>query len=234
MSAEEIQIPMLQVGDLYTKRQRRDAARLKAYNEILEQIYNRVRVTSQLPTHPAYLLYTIPPFIFGLPKIDLEDCVVYLVYQLRSAGFEVRYTYPNLIYISWKHHEKKYLLEESPILQAMLATQKAAAPSTLATAAAASAAGAGKGPAAKGALKPARKVTFSGEPSAANPRGRQQPFEPPASDRPKREVGDYTPPRGFFAFDTRPSLGDSRGAGGGGGSSTPSDTTKKFKSLFDF
>ena len=203
---------MLQVGDLYTQRQRRDTARLKAYNEILDQIYHRVRVTSQLPTHPAHILYTIPPFIFGLPKIDLEDCVVYLVYQLRSAGFEVRYTYPNLIYVSWKHHEKKYLLEESPILQAMLATQKAAAPVAPAPAAP--------------ALKPARKVKFSSEPTAATPRGRTQPFASPgtAAERPRRDINDYTPPKGFLAFgqNTRPTLDDS------------STSAKKFKNLFDF
>jgi hypothetical protein len=209
--SDEIQIPMLQVGDLYTRRQKRDGARLKAYNEILDQIYNRVRVTSQMPTHPAYLLYTIPPFIFGLPKIDLEDCVVYLVYQLRAAGFEVRYTYPNLIYISWKHHEKKYLLEESPILQAMLATQKAAAPPSAAPVAPM-----------KSAMKNGRKVTFSSEPSAAAPRGRMQPFEPMAAERPKRDVTDYVPPKGFFTAIERPT------ATGGESSSG------KFKSLFEF
>jgi hypothetical protein len=212
-TSDDIQIPMLQVGDLYSRRQKRDGARLKAYNEILDQIYNRIRVTSQLPTHPAYILYTIPPFIFGLPKIDLEDCVVYLVYQLRSAGFEVKYTYPNLIYISWKHHEKKYLLEESPILQAMLATQKAAAPVAAPSSL-------------KPALKSGRKVTFGSEPSAAQPRGRTQPYEPMGPERPKKNVGDYTPPTGFFTAIERPALGSGGGAG--------EDVSRKFKNLFDF
>jgi hypothetical protein len=224
MSAEQIEIPMLQVGDLYTKRQKRDGARLKAYNELLEQMYNRIRVTSQLPTHPAYLLYTIPPFIFGLPKIDLEDCVVYLVYQLRASGFEVKYTYPNLIYISWKHHEKKYLLEESPILQAMLATQKASAPALAPSAPVPST----KKKNVKATLfSPSRKVTFSDEPSSAQPRGRTQPFEPMPQERPKRDVNEYTPPTGFFKAIDRPSLGDSR-------SEETAMASKKFKSLFDF
>jgi hypothetical protein len=198
MSAEEIEIPMLQVGDLYSKRQKRDGARLRAYNEILEQIYNRIRVTSKLPTHPAYLLYTIPPFIFGLPKIDLEDCVVYLVYQLRASGFEVKYTYPALIYISWKHHEKKYLLEESPILQAMLATQKAAAPAPA------------PAPASSAMKKPARKVKFSDAPTTAQPRGRSQPYEAMAPERPRRDIDDYVPPTGFFRAVERPTEGGSR------------------------
>jgi hypothetical protein len=43
--------------------------------------------------------------------------------MLRTQGYEVRYTYPNLLYISWKHHEKNYILKGSPIMQSMLATQ---------------------------------------------------------------------------------------------------------------
>ena len=115
-------VPQLQVGDLYKRRMAKDAARLKAYNQILESIYSRIRNQSQLPNCPTNLLYTIPPFILGLPRIDLEDCVVYLVYQLRQNGFSVQYSYPNLLAISWSHHERDYILEQSPIMQAMLVT----------------------------------------------------------------------------------------------------------------
>jgi len=115
-------VPQLHVGDLYKRRMAKDAARLKAYNQILESIYSRIRNQSQLPNCPTNLLYTIPPFILGLPRIDLEDCVVYLVYQLRQNGFDVRYSYPNLLAISWSHHERDYILEQSPIMQAMLVT----------------------------------------------------------------------------------------------------------------
>jgi hypothetical protein len=114
------QTPQLNPSELYDKRRTKDASRLRAYNKILEQIYNRIRVISKLPNSQCYLLYTVPPFILGLPKIDLEDCVVYLVYQLRHGGYDVRYTPPNMIYISWLHHEKSYLVEQSPIMQAML------------------------------------------------------------------------------------------------------------------
>lgn len=116
-------IPHLNPNELYEKRVRRDQSRLRAYNQVLDQIYTRIYSASQLTGHPAYLTYAVPPFIFGLPKIDMEDCIVYLVYQLRQAGFEVRFTYPNLLYISWRHHEKEYLLNQNPIIQAMLPPQ---------------------------------------------------------------------------------------------------------------
>jgi hypothetical protein len=116
------QTPQLDPSELYDKRKTKDAGRLRAYNKILEQIYHRIRTLSKLPNSQCYLLYTVPPFIFGLPKLDLEDCVVYLIYQLRHASYEVRFTPPNMIYISWLHHEKSYLVEQSPIMQAMLSS----------------------------------------------------------------------------------------------------------------
>jgi hypothetical protein len=116
----EGQTPQLAPSQLYDKRRSKDAARLRAYNKILEQIYNRIRVMSELPNSQCYLLYTVPPFILGLPKLDLEDCTVYLIYQLRHAEYDVRYTPPNMLYISWLHHEKSYLVEQSPIMAAML------------------------------------------------------------------------------------------------------------------
>ena len=58
--------------------------------------------------------------------MDMEDCVVYIVFQLRTAGFEVKFTWPNLLYISWKHHEAAYLESQNPIVQAMMKESKVA------------------------------------------------------------------------------------------------------------
>ena len=114
-----IEVPRLEPKDLYERRKRRDFARLRAYNTLLEQIYHRVYASSQLPGNTSSILYTVPPFILGLPKLDMEDCIVYIVFQLRQSGFEVKFTWPNLLGISWKHHEQKYLVEQNPIMQAM-------------------------------------------------------------------------------------------------------------------
>ena len=120
MSSSQVEVPRLLPKDLYQKRMKRDEARLKTYNQILEQIYTRVYSTSQMNGNANYILYNVPPFILGLPAIDLEDCIVYIVYMLRQHGYQVRFTYPNLLHISWRHHEKDYLLTQNPIVQAML------------------------------------------------------------------------------------------------------------------
>ena len=121
-----IQVPKLEVKQLYDQRKRRDHARLRSYNTLLEQIYHRIYSTSQLPGTTSSILYSVPPFILGLPKMDMEDCIVYIVFQLRTAGFEVKFTWPNLLYISWKHHEAAYLESQNPIVQAMVKESKVA------------------------------------------------------------------------------------------------------------
>lgn len=109
----------LEPRHLFEKRVARDKARLRAYEQILKQIQVRIKTTADLPGNPNYLLYTVPPFILGLPAIDMQDCIVYIVHQLRTNGFMIRFTYPNLLYISWAHYEQEYMREQNPITQAM-------------------------------------------------------------------------------------------------------------------
>lgn len=184
--------PVLNIRELYGRRQSRDAARLTAYNSLLNQIHHRIKVSSQLPTHPTNLTFTIPPFILGLPKLDLEDCVVYLVYQLRTSGFEVKYTYPNMLFISWKHHEHEYLINESPILRAMVDTAESLAPKKRSS----------KQP--KSILK--RSVNF--EPSMEfNPTAAPPPppiFSSNGPPAPQRNALEYVPPMTFINSIERP------------------------------
>lgn len=206
---EESAVPQLRVSELYTKRQSRDEARLRAYNKILEQIHHRIRVMSKLPGNSNYLMYTIPPFILGLPKIDMEDCVVYLIYQLRTGGFETRYTYPNLIFISWRHHEKDYIVEQSPILQAMMTSaEQAKIDAARAAKANKQMQGLFGGPkvgrpssSAAGAKPAGKKVSFGAMPApsakpATNPTLRSMPDGPSVGRNPT--AADYVPPASFI------------------------------------
>jgi hypothetical protein len=233
---DKIEIPMMQVQDLYKGRKSRDSSRLKAYNKLLEQIYHKIRVTSNLPTHPDNLLYTVPNFIFGLPRLDLQDCIVYLVYQLRTAGFKVHYSYPNLLNISWRHYEENYLLSDNPILNAMIATRDVAEPTYKS-----SPTGFGGSP--MPAKKQDRKVHFDTTPTAGSPFGRSQPSTSIVPKPSYKPIDEYQPPPGFFTAIERPSTsvgampsamggvsrggmnGGGMGSGGMGGSASSSSTT---------
>lgn len=178
-----IQVPRLEPKDLYEKRIRRDHARLRAYNTLLEQIYHRVYAASQVNGNTSSLFYTVPPFLLGLPKLDMEDCIVYLVWQLRDAKFEVRFTWPNLLFISWRHHEGEYLTKKNPIVQAMTPE-----PAPVAAAAAAPRARAPR----KAAPAAAPSVSFADEIALlTGPYGQGQ--APVA-----RRAAEYQPPASFI------------------------------------
>jgi hypothetical protein len=200
----EQQTPQLNPTELYDKRRAKDAARLRSYNKILEQIYNRIRTISKLPNSQCFLLYTIPPFILGLPKIDLEDCVVYLIYQLRHAGYDIRYSPPNMIYISWLHHEKSYLVEQSPIMQAMLeSAEKSAAEIERKEKEAARLLGPGKKSQRKNVRQAPGMMQSVGGPASPRPQSAintilNRPMSNPTAGPPPPTPGDYVPPASFL------------------------------------
>jgi len=113
-------LPILHASTLFDVRLKKDKARHKAYNQILEQALQKVAYAAIQPPQPTFTYYNVPPFVLGLPSLDLKDCIVYIVHQLRLQAYEVRYTYPNLLWISWGHHEQKYFTEKNPIVQAMI------------------------------------------------------------------------------------------------------------------
>jgi len=113
-------VPQLSASSLFDVRLKKDQARHRAYNQILEQALQKIAHSASQPNQPTFVYYTVPPFVLGLPSLDLKDCILYIVHHLRLQEYEVRYTYPNLLWISWSHHERKYLMEKNPIVQSML------------------------------------------------------------------------------------------------------------------
>jgi hypothetical protein len=106
--------PALPPSTLYKEQAKRDATRIKTYNSVLNQIYGKIKAVSRVPENDRTLLYLVPEFIPGTPRIDVADCVIYLVWNLRNVGYKVTYTHPNLLYISWKEHDMVYQTKESP------------------------------------------------------------------------------------------------------------------------
>jgi hypothetical protein len=130
----------------------------------------------------------------------MEDCIVYLVWQLRQAKFEVRFTWPNLLYISWRHHEADYLTRKNPIIKAMM-PEPIAPPKAVG--------GKKKGPnqAPMPASRPA--VAFNDEIDIIN----MPQATPLALTQPRRAI-DYEPPPSFIQNMERPGPGrqmDARG-----------------------
>ena len=111
--------PIVNPASLYSEEARRDATRIRIYNSVLQQIYTKIKAIARIPGNQKCLWYVVPEFIPGTPRFDVRDCIVYIVWNLRNVGYQVDYTHPNLMYISWQNHDDRYKETESPWAQVL-------------------------------------------------------------------------------------------------------------------
>ena len=102
----------LNIDELYSKKQQQDLNVLKNYNNILIRIHNKIKYNSKNIINEHCCWYIVPEMILGIPKYDHRDCTAYVIDKLRINGFIVRYTHPNLLFISWKHWVPSYVRSE--------------------------------------------------------------------------------------------------------------------------
>ena len=102
----------LNLDELYNKKQQQDLNVLNNYNKILQRIHNKIKYVSKNVVNDNCCWYLMPEMVLGVPKYDYKDCTVYTIDKLRANGFIVRYTHPNLLFISWKHWVPTYVRTE--------------------------------------------------------------------------------------------------------------------------
>ena len=102
----------LNLDELYSKKQQQDLNVLNNYNKILQRIHNKIKYVSKNIVNDNCCWYLMPEMVIGVPKYDYKDCTAYIIDKLRTNGFIVRYTHPNLLFISWKHWVPTYVRTE--------------------------------------------------------------------------------------------------------------------------
>jgi hypothetical protein len=102
----------LNLDELYNKKQQQDLNVLNNYNKILQRIHNKIKYVSKNIVNDNCCWYLMPEMVIGVPKYDYKDCTAYTIDKLRTNGFVVRYTHPNLLFISWKHWVPTYVRNE--------------------------------------------------------------------------------------------------------------------------
>lgn len=102
----------LNLDELYNKKQQQDLNVLNNYNKILQRIHNKIKYVSKNVVNDNCCWYLMPEMVIGVPKYDYKDCTAYTIDKLRTNGFIVRYTHPNLLFISWRHWVPTYVRNE--------------------------------------------------------------------------------------------------------------------------
>ena len=102
----------LDLDSLYKSKQARDHNALQLYRKILARVHTRIKCVSRRDADLQHCWYLVPEMVIGAPKFDNGQCVAYVIHKLRTNQFLVRYTHPNLIYISWEHWTPSYVRAE--------------------------------------------------------------------------------------------------------------------------
>jgi len=89
----------INIYDLYRNIDEVKQKKNVSYNEVLIIIHERIKKASLKEKYK--IVYEVPEYLFGIPTYNLNKCLAYIMKELRSNGFLVKYYFPKILYISW-------------------------------------------------------------------------------------------------------------------------------------
>lgn len=102
----------INIDDLYDRKNKITDMKLNQYSKILNRAHIKIKQTSRLRSQDQFCFFLVPEFLIGVPSYDTAACIAYIIDKLQDNGFYVKYTHPNLLFISWQHYiDKRKRLE---------------------------------------------------------------------------------------------------------------------------
>lgn len=104
---------MLNLDELNSKINSKNKVKIEIYEKILKNCHNRIKHSAET-NNTGFCFYTIPRYVYGIPLYNYTECTNYIIDMLSKNGFDLKYTHPNLLYISWagKTNPKSYKINE--------------------------------------------------------------------------------------------------------------------------
>ncbi len=109
---DEDQLGKVNIDDLYENKQKRDFKQISIFNKILNRIHNRIKLTARNKKNEQHIWFVIPEYIFGEPVYDKAECIAYIISQLETNKFHIRYVHPNTLFVSWSNWIPSYVRNE--------------------------------------------------------------------------------------------------------------------------
>ena len=105
-------IDKINLDELFEKKKAHDLQTTNHYKTVLNRIHNKIKLTSRQNLSEQFCWFIIPEMMIGVPKYDVAKCISFCMDKLKENGFNVRYTHPNLLLISWNHWVPSYVRNE--------------------------------------------------------------------------------------------------------------------------
>ena len=105
-------IEKINLDDLYEKKKVHDIQTTNNYNKILNRVHSKIKTTARVQLNEQHCWFLVPEMMLGVPKYNQATCISYIIDKLQTNGFIVRYTHPNMLFISWSHWVTAYVRDE--------------------------------------------------------------------------------------------------------------------------
>jgi len=98
----------INLDELYDRKQQINEHRISIYQKILNKVHKKIKFTARQKHDDQFCFYLVPEILLGVPKYNIQICIEYIIEKLTNNGFIIKYTHPNLLFISWKHYIPSY------------------------------------------------------------------------------------------------------------------------------
>lgn len=102
----------INLDSLYDKKREIDLMRISVYNKVLHRIHDKIKYTARQKYNEQFIFYIFPEFMIGVPRYNVNHCIIYVIEKLEKNGFVTKYTHPNMLFVSWSHYIPKYKRDE--------------------------------------------------------------------------------------------------------------------------
>lgn len=105
----------IEIHKLFDKYHQKQQRRLKIYEKVYDKVVHKIKNICNKGESIFSTYYVIPEYLFGCPLYNQTTCIAFCIIKLRKLGFEVTYTHPNFLYISWYNFINTYKYQIRPI-----------------------------------------------------------------------------------------------------------------------
>lgn len=89
----------INIFELQNSINKKENLRISTYEKILERCHQKIKNAAS--NEQYFVIYDVPHYIVGLPLYNLNNCIEFIITQLKENGFKVEHKLPKFLVVSW-------------------------------------------------------------------------------------------------------------------------------------
>lgn len=107
------------VDDIINKNKERRENKLKLYREMLRKCIDSMKKNNEM--RKTDIFFRVDEIVYGHPEYDIDECVEYIILELRKFSFDVLHYCRDTVFVSWKfvelHKHSQFLTNPNNCIQ---------------------------------------------------------------------------------------------------------------------